>query len=690
MSWELEVHQLDVGQGDAAVVLFKKRNIITGIYETDKAILIDTGPEEAKDELIEQLENLLSPTNKKLDAILISHFHDDHDASINNLDDFVDCDSTHVFCPSLNCSVSNEKFNNIHKGREGIFGGGNNDSNSIKSIFDICKHWKKEYGMPDIKFIGVDQHIYGTPDRTAPKQFSKARTNKNMPSLISFIELEDVCYLTAGDLPYTGEDSLTKAILPLLHHKTLIRKNHHHGASLASPKTAKDNIQKTQPVAAINSHGKNNKFDHPREDNVKTYVDEFNIDVFYTNSIKQSLRNKIKNKKLIHISNNQEYKGHVVLSTTTTEAKKGSFRIDTSSSQGVRNSYYYCNTYKNIQEDLLIPGSPQWVKDIIIKSIRNTFNKELVDDMYSLLMNEENLKYTDLYTDQETHPHLSKLITKNPQDIDLSNLRTYNLWKFISGLYNGYKTGFFKDGVKDLIKTYLDEKNISASWLNSNSLKGYINNQLKPLKEKYRNIDTLFIHDFCEAIRDSFLSLEINNTPHHLIENYEMGLYTNDGVIIEEKKNMKAHDMDMDLMQQTIRGIENIPSPKDNVSDIEEPTQEINSTLEDSITDIKEPSNYEPEPEPLSTALNEKFSAETPGRQNPTSEYSNEFTTVDVMAEKMGGMPDILDDENNREVNDGVVIFQKEQLEKPTESQVQKLQKEADEQGLRADFINMQ
>lgn len=40
--WKLEIHQLDVGQGDSALVLFKKLNEDQE-YELEKSILIDGG-----------------------------------------------------------------------------------------------------------------------------------------------------------------------------------------------------------------------------------------------------------------------------------------------------------------------------------------------------------------------------------------------------------------------------------------------------------------------------------------------------------------------------------------------------------------------------------------------------------------------------------------------------------------------
>lgn len=55
--WKLEIHQLDIGQGDSALILFKKRNAADGKYEVVKAIMIDGGRPTEYEYLLKYLAN---------------------------------------------------------------------------------------------------------------------------------------------------------------------------------------------------------------------------------------------------------------------------------------------------------------------------------------------------------------------------------------------------------------------------------------------------------------------------------------------------------------------------------------------------------------------------------------------------------------------------------------------------------
>jgi len=55
--WKLEIHQLDIGQGDSALILFKKLNRDIKKYEVDKAILIDGGKSNARGYIKDYLDS---------------------------------------------------------------------------------------------------------------------------------------------------------------------------------------------------------------------------------------------------------------------------------------------------------------------------------------------------------------------------------------------------------------------------------------------------------------------------------------------------------------------------------------------------------------------------------------------------------------------------------------------------------
>lgn len=75
--WKLEIHQLDVGQGDSALVLFKKLNQDTRKYEVNKSILIDGGLGFNTNYLNEYISDKIGK-RISLDAVIITHFDADH------------------------------------------------------------------------------------------------------------------------------------------------------------------------------------------------------------------------------------------------------------------------------------------------------------------------------------------------------------------------------------------------------------------------------------------------------------------------------------------------------------------------------------------------------------------------------------------------------------------------------------
>src|SRR5690349_10148788 len=78
MQWRVEVHHINVGQGDSALILLY--SIDDTAKETlKKAILIDAGKKNpGLERVLPYLEQVLKKQNKKLDAIVITHYDEDH------------------------------------------------------------------------------------------------------------------------------------------------------------------------------------------------------------------------------------------------------------------------------------------------------------------------------------------------------------------------------------------------------------------------------------------------------------------------------------------------------------------------------------------------------------------------------------------------------------------------------------
>ncbi len=213
----MEIHFIDVGQGDSILIKLNKKNL-----------LIDTGGSIFKNNNIS--ENIVLPYLEKigvrsLDAIFITHFHEDHcqglplmlqEFKVKNI--FISHTPTEEYLKLMD----KNKFTFLRKG------------NSI----DIDKNTSFKILWP------MEERDY--------------EENLNNKSMVGLLNYKGIKALFTGDIECQVEEKLLDNI-----DKVDILKVAHHGSDTSSIKSF---IEKTNPEISLISVGRNNIYSHPSKE----------------------------------------------------------------------------------------------------------------------------------------------------------------------------------------------------------------------------------------------------------------------------------------------------------------------------------------------------------------------------------------------------------------------------------------
>lgn len=213
----MQVHFIDVGQGDAILV-----------QVNDKNLLIDSGPKEKSTYFLNYLNSL---NIEKLDYIIATHPHEDH---IGNMYSVIKkYNIGEFFAPKIiHSSKSFEKMVEalISKNKK------INTFNINTSLIDLGDNTKLHIYSPSSKDYG---------------------TNINLYSAVFKIEYGNTSFLFTGDSEKSNENDIlnSKAYI-----KSDVLKVAHHGSSTS---TSSSFLNLVSPSIAIISVGKDNVYDHP-------------------------------------------------------------------------------------------------------------------------------------------------------------------------------------------------------------------------------------------------------------------------------------------------------------------------------------------------------------------------------------------------------------------------------------------
>ncbi|GAA0077715.1 ComEC/Rec2 family competence protein [Clostridium sp. CTA-5] len=229
------VHFINVGQGDSAL-----------IQVNDKNLLIDSGPKESKDNLLNYLKSL---NIKNLDFVIATHPHEDH---IGNMDKIIKkYNVLNFYAPKVESTTS-----------------------TFEKMIDALK--SKNLKINVIK-KGVNSIDLG--ENTKVTVFSPIENhyeNLNNYSPIIKIEYGKTSFLFTGDAEKEIEKTL---LLKEANLKSDVLKVGHHGSSTS---TTENFLKKVNPSIAVISVGDFNSYNHPNENVLKRF-EKNNTTVYQTN-----------------------------------------------------------------------------------------------------------------------------------------------------------------------------------------------------------------------------------------------------------------------------------------------------------------------------------------------------------------------------------------------------------------------
>ncbi|GAA0816535.1 ComEC/Rec2 family competence protein [Clostridium tertium] len=214
----LQVHFIDVGQGDSILVQVNNKNL-----------LIDSGPNKSEDKLKKYLKEL---NISKFDYIIATHPHEDH---IGNMSYIINnFDVLNFYAP---------KVENSTKAFETM----------VESL--IRKDLKIKVLKANIKSINLGKNI--VVNVFSPLSNSYEYLNNYSP--IVKISYENTSFLFTGDAEELSENEVLNAGFDL---KCDVLKIGHHGSSSS---TSEKFLKAINPSIAVISVGEDNTYGHPTD-----------------------------------------------------------------------------------------------------------------------------------------------------------------------------------------------------------------------------------------------------------------------------------------------------------------------------------------------------------------------------------------------------------------------------------------
>jgi competence protein ComEC len=229
-STNTEIHFIDVGQGDSALVRVEGRDYL---IDTGGAIFGSYDPGEAI-----TLPYLKKLGVRKLDGVFISHFHEDHYKGLFPIMEDLEIEALYVnnVIPDADLEHAVKKFN--------------------IPVFIVKEGSRFDFGGSYIECIYSSGNSY---------------TDENNNSLVLLLRSKGKSTLFTGDIEVEVERLLTGYDVDIL-------KVAHHGSRTSS---SVDHISRLLPEVSVISAGRNNSFGHPHDSVLET-LEKFGSSIYRT------------------------------------------------------------------------------------------------------------------------------------------------------------------------------------------------------------------------------------------------------------------------------------------------------------------------------------------------------------------------------------------------------------------------
>lgn len=222
----LHVHVLDIGQGDAILL----------VTPQGRQLLVDGGPDPRA--MLNELGRLLPAGDRSLDAVVVTHLDSDHAGGLLGILDRYDTDL--------------------------VLQGSANEESALyhqwQSVIDQRGHptARVQAGHRIRMDSGVALEILNPPAGTLPRAIDHSANNLSVVMRLSY---GDVSFLLAGDIEKDVETHLVQTAGERLQSDVL--KVAHHGSRTS---TSVPFLQAVEPKSAVISAGANNRYGHPHPD----------------------------------------------------------------------------------------------------------------------------------------------------------------------------------------------------------------------------------------------------------------------------------------------------------------------------------------------------------------------------------------------------------------------------------------
>lgn len=228
------IHYIDVGQGDSELIQVNGKNL-----------LIDAGPNEAKDNLISYLKKY---DIKKLDYVIATHPDEDHIGGMSSI--IKKFDIYKFYAPKKTANTI-----------------------TFENMITALKHKNMKINVPIPQVTDLNLGKNTRAEILAPNNTAYEDTNNY--SIVLKITYGNTKFLFTGDAENKSEDEIIAKNYDL---SADVLKIGHHGSSSS---TSTEFLDKVDPKIAVISCGRNNKYGHPTRNTVNK-LKKKNIQIYRT------------------------------------------------------------------------------------------------------------------------------------------------------------------------------------------------------------------------------------------------------------------------------------------------------------------------------------------------------------------------------------------------------------------------